>query len=537
MFFENMYEFLHNDKYAAAYQKHLESSGAYQTSAKQGSAAVQAATDLNLAMEAALRKVVDSSHTKRIGRYGKMFAILDTVPTHKGIAGDDLQYSTAEMGYIRDRVRDQIQVDSTGENEEMIPGFKESVYQSGQSMVAVREGRRELTPSASAGSQSYYNKVTNKHETYNNPYGSRLARQMGVLSIQATDADLLKLMLAFVNKDLKIPMPVMTVHDALITTPETMHIYRNAYNNIAVPRAIPEIKQFGKRLDEAYEKAKDNVFNNILAGRNHIDIGRTGQYKVLGDYFNDLNDKLQSESYKKIFDKRHKKGQKGSGWESFVENTNEILKEATKLGWSYNSNYLTVNRPNFKALFNLAERNEKMSGAENQRTQFVNGFEPGVNRAYKALIDNKFIKKHGIAQMTTSGGGGSAIRNFKEFNPSDKKKEFPAQEEEKFTPSFKTNVKVSSFESRFGGKENSLSINNKEEYNQALKNADWSYLYSDAYNTYDSANKYFEQLFKAAKQFDPDLREWEKYESSLNDGYKPSVIFKRKDYAKSLKNK
>jgi len=108
MFFENMYEFLHNSKYAAAFQKHLEASGAYKTSTRQGTAAIQAATDLNLAMEAALRKVVDSSYTKMVGRYGRMFAMLDTVPVHKGSAGDDIQYSTVEMGFIRDSVKDQM---------------------------------------------------------------------------------------------------------------------------------------------------------------------------------------------------------------------------------------------------------------------------------------------------------------------------------------------------------------------------------------------------------------------------------------------
>jgi hypothetical protein len=371
-----------------------------------------------------------------VGRYGRMFAMLDTVPVHKGVGGDDIQYSTVEMGFIRDSVKDQIRVSDSGEEQEMIPGFKENIFSAGGNMVAVREGKRGLAPSATNGTQSYYNKVANKHESYNNPYGSRLARQMGVLSIQSTDADLLKLMLAYVNKDLKIPMPVMTVHDALITSPETMHIYRNAYNNIAIPRAIPEIKQFGKRLDEAYEKAKINVFNNILADRNHIDIGRTGRYKVLGDYFNDLADKLQSESYKKIFDKKHKKGQKNTGWESFVENTNEILKEATKLGWKYNSNYLVVNRNSFKSLFDLAERNEKMAGAENHRTKFVRDFEPGVERAYKALIDNKFIKRHGIAQMTTAGAGGSAIRNFKEWTrPAPEEAQQPKESTEVKKPS------------------------------------------------------------------------------------------------------
>jgi len=82
---------------------------------------------------------------------------------------------------------------------------------------------------------------------------------------------------------------------------------------------------------------------------------------------------------------------------------------------------LTVNRANFKALYELAERNEKMAGAENHRTKFVNGFASGVDRAYKSLIDNKFIKRHGIAQMTTAGAGGdNSYRHFKEWTRPEK---------------------------------------------------------------------------------------------------------------------
>jgi len=415
MFFENMYEFLNNGKYNRLAMKHLEKTGVYKNDVKNGTVLIQAARDLNLGLEGALRKVVDSTYTKNLARYGRMFAMLDTVPTHKGVGGDDMQYSTVEMGFTRDEAKDRIQPSSSGQSQEMMPGYKETIYSVGGNNLAVREGRRGLTPSATAGVQSYYNAVENKHESYNNPYGSRLARQIGVLSVQSTDADLLKLMLNYVNKDLKIPMPIMTVHDALITSPESLHIYRNAYNNIAIPQAIPEIKQFGKRIDEAYENAKNNVFNNILAGRQFIDIGSTGRYKVLGGYFNDLQDKLNSDSYKKIFDKRTSKSKANQGWEKYVANTKQVLKEAKLLGWEPNSKYLAVNRNAFKALFTLAENNEKMGGAENIRKTFVSGFSAGVDRAYKAMIDNKFIKKHGIAQMTTTGAGGSAIRNFVEW--------------------------------------------------------------------------------------------------------------------------
>lgn len=445
MYFENVYSFLNNPKYNAMVFKHLVQTGLYSDS-KDGTGIMQASKDLNLGLEAALRKVVDSTYTKNLARYGRLFAILDTVPSHKGVTGDTIQYSTAEVGFITDESKDAIGLSDEGSTT-IEPGFEETTFSTRDPnyTMNVREGRRQLTPTAKAPRQSFYSKVTNTHDSYDSPYGSRLSRQIGVLSVQSTDADLLKLMLVNVNKDRKLPLPVMTVHDALITTPDSMHIYRNAYNNIAIPQAIPEIKQFGKRIDKAYEDAKANVFNNILGGRNYIGIGTKGKYRAMGDYFNDLANKLESESYKSKFDKEFTKGKKSNGWKNYVERTTDVLEEASRLGWQRDSTNLAVNRNAFKALFTLIEKNERMSGAEDIRKDFVNNFESGVERTYKALYDNKYIKQHGIAQMTTAGASGSAVKYFKPEKKITEPKQSIPFEEDIVTPTENKNKKSFQF--------------------------------------------------------------------------------------------
>ena len=500
MYFENVYSFLNNPKYAALAYKYLVESGVYKDS-KDGTGIMQASKDLNLGLESALRKVVDSTYTKNLSRYGRLFAVLDTVPSHKGVTNDTIQYSTAEVGFITDESKDAVGLSEDG-SATIEPGFQETTFSTRDPNYTsnVREGRRMLNPQAKAPMQSFYNKVENRHDSYDSPYGSRLARQIGVLSVQSTDADLLKIMLIQVNKDRKLPLPVMTVHDALITTPDSMHIYRNAYNNIAIPQAIPEIKKFGKRIDEAYEAAKANVFNNILGGRNYIGIGTKGKYRAMGDYFNDLANKLESESYKSKFDKEFSKGKKSNGWKNFVERTTDVLEEASRLGWKRDSVNLAVNRNAFKALFTTIENNEKMGGSEDIRRDFINGFAAGVERTYKSLYDNKYIKQYGIAQMTTAGATGNAVKYYKPEKKITEPKQTTPFEEDIVTPTDKKNKKSFQFnvQSRLNFTEDELS---------SVKNGSPQERYEAYLKLKDKLDSNVKDILKVNNENDPALLE------------------------------
>jgi len=290
-----------------------------------------------------------------------------------------------------------------------------------------------------------------------------------------------------------------------------MHIYRNAYNNIAIPQAIPEIKKFGKRIDEAYEAAKANVFNNILGGRNYIGIGSKGKYRAMGDYFNDLANKLESESYKSKFDKEFSKGKKSNGWKDFVGRTTDVLEEASRLGWERDSTNLAVNRNSFKALFNVIENNEKMGGSEDIRRDFIDGFAAGVERTYKSLYDNKYIKQHGIAQMTTAGASGSAVKYYKPEKKITESKQTIPFEEDIVTPTDKKDKKPYQFnvQSRLNFTEAELaSVKNgspQERYDAYLKLKDK--LDSNIKNILNSNNENEPALLESVRNKKQQLRE------------------------------
>jgi len=105
-------------------------------------------------------------------------------------------------------------------------------------------------------------------------------------------------MLAYVNGNREIPHYVGTVHDSLITSMDTVHLYRNAYNNIAIPMAIPEIKKFAQRLWDNYQESKSDLMNKIQ-GEKYIGIGARGDYPAMGATFDSLYNNLLSDSYSK----------------------------------------------------------------------------------------------------------------------------------------------------------------------------------------------------------------------------------------------
>jgi len=400
MFTEHLYNFLKDsDAYSPLAYDSLIKTGVYTDLAS-------AADDLSKALEATLNEVIDPKFTTMLKNIGRMFAIMNTVPTIKGTATDDWIFSPVDVGFIPDQGRDEIteEVDEAG-NPFIAKklGIKTTSYMTPEGIVESPTTTRRFNANATKGIQKFYDKTTNKYTTFDNPLGSALSRLLGVMPIQSTDGDLLKLMMLAVNADQKIPLPVATVHDSLITTMDTMHLYRNAYNNIAIPQAVPEIKKFASRLKDAYDKARSDLFKSIQDER-YIGIGTNGDFPSLGDLFNELNTKINSDQYKEVFLRRNKG--KDTKWNEYVTKSKEVLNEARKAGWKPDQPNLAVNSNQFKELFNLSESLMKVGGADNKFKSWVNNFASEVENGFRRFNLNPEVRKHGIAQMTQAGGSG-----------------------------------------------------------------------------------------------------------------------------------
>jgi len=361
----------------------------------------EAAQDLANALDTTLRKVIDPSFTRMLKKVGRMFAVINSIPILKGITGDDTVYSSVDLGFIPDQFRD---VEGTGMTPEgqayttVDKGVQTNTYLAPEGIVEVQAARRMYNASAAKPNQSFWNKAKNKFDLFENALGSALSRLLGVMPIQSTDADLLKLMMLDLNADRKIPLPVATVHDSLITTMDTMHLYRNTYNNVAIPQAIPEIKKFAKQLENAYIKAKDEVFRRT-AGASDVGIGTKGDFPALGAFFDDLNKKTNhSPEYETYIKNRSKDPIKS--WEDLKAKNNQLLDKAKKAGWIDGIPNLTVSGSQFRDLFNMIESYQQLGGAENMFKIFANEFEGKVDQGFKALRTNNNVIKYGIAQMT-----------------------------------------------------------------------------------------------------------------------------------------
>jgi len=390
MFFDHIREFLQDtQEYSDIYGTVL--SQAY------GNDFNAAATDLSNAMEATLRKTINPKFVESLKRVGRMFAVMDTVPTIEGTAKDHWSFSSVDCGFIPDYNKNIISQAITAEGQEYVEkiiGQTTTQYQTPNGIVEAPMAKRGLNPNSSKGIQRFFNKKTKTFDLFENAIGSALSRQMGVMPVQSTDGDLIKLMMLAVNSRLKMPMPVATIHDALITTADSMHIYRNAYNNIAIPQAVKEIAKFGVKLDKAYNEAKRNLFDK-LSGEKYIGIGDNGDYPTLGGVFDEIAKKIESSAYKEVFLRRSHNSE--DSWNDYVAKQKIILKKATDAGWIQGKPNLAVDAKSFRDLFNIAEEAFGMGGANNKFKLWVDNFAHEVEEGFKEFKRN--LGNAGIAQM------------------------------------------------------------------------------------------------------------------------------------------
>jgi hypothetical protein len=399
MFFEHILDMLEDDKYSGFVDKHLIGSTLYATPA-------EAANNLSFAMEHTLSKVIDPTLIRMLKNIGRGFAILNETPAHKGLTGDTWYYSSTDVGFVpnANKPKEEAITNLTDSGTEYLTqarNYESTTYGLPNTREAsVNKAVRQNNPSATKGTQFFWNRRTKEFDTFENPLGSSLSRLMGVMPIQSTDGDLLKIMTLYVNADQKIPLPVATVHDSLITTMDTMHIYRNAYNNVAIPRAVPEIAKFASRLNKSYEDARQRVFDSVED--QIVGIGSNGEYASMGAFFDEIDNKLKDPVYKARYIDRY-----GglAGWEKKVAKDTAVLSSATKSGWVNGVANLAVKGNNFKELFKLAENHLKLNGPKNELASWVNDFPSSVQGNYDTLRQHTDVKKHGIAQMSYAGSG------------------------------------------------------------------------------------------------------------------------------------
>jgi hypothetical protein len=446
-----------------------------------GAAAIK---DLSLSTELALRNIIDSRSTQVMNKLGRNFAMINKPLVVQGTSGDDLVVGPVGMNLINENATDgRIFVDKKTDNG--IPYKLKKPAHVVDHLFDLETGETEHVPSVEMGfdmaqakgemrdptgmryTQKFINRDTMTYDEFHNYLGSSMARSLGVLLIQSIDGDLVKFTTIEANKGLKYTRPVIWVHDSIISTPGQMLIYQNIYNNIAIPKAVVEMKSLGKRIIDARNEERDALLKRVKEKGQPVSIGSEGDYKVVGaildEYYNRIDPR--DESYKNLFLKRkeaekvfaptntatnrqnlfdklveQKNKQIESGaeadWNEYVKRIERILGEAIEAGWltpkqlpGAARKYLAVSPAQFEKLFMLAEELIGASGPSSNLQAWFNAQASRIDRTYTNLMRNTELG--GIWQMSPSGNspakdlGGKSILpraipvSFSEIPPMD----------------------------------------------------------------------------------------------------------------------
>jgi len=437
MFGDMMVEILTN-VYPDEAQQYLLNSSVYNRDVDKASSA------LSDALESTLREVINSKSTQVLKDIGRYTAILNQTVMMPGITGDTYVLTPVEV----------VPINKANDSGEILPiklddgttvMVKYKAYESdtfinseGQE-VTVESSAMGYSPAASKGAQLIYNQRTKKYDVFNNAIGTSQSRQMVVMPIQSIDGDLVKSTTLSVNKNRSTPVPILWVHDSAISTPGGSLLYRNAYNNISIPKAIPQIAKFGNQFAAVIKDSEEAVFNKVMERGRPVSIGDQGDFPALGSYLDEQFERVQDDgAYKQIFLKRAYNNE--TTWLKYQQKTNAILKEAEANGWKAPRSipdtanmtgeqirrHLAVTPRQFKNLVNLSKEMLKLSGPSNRFDSWVRNFASNVNDTASKLMTAS--KKDGIGQMTYGATGergditkakGIADEKAKSFDDSD----------------------------------------------------------------------------------------------------------------------
>lgn len=445
MFSDVMFRLLEANKlYSDLFDKHLKSTGLYND-------ATAAAHQLSEVVETTLRQIIDSNSVSVLKKAGRYSAIVNSAIHVEGPSGDTLVITPVGNAPINKKHGNpgnitHTEIDGKKVLRKMPSYVTDTVTnpETGESIDIPSYGLQEQ-PSSSVGTKKYLNRLTMKYDAFDNPLGMSLSRQLGVLLVQSIDGDLVKWATIEVNKDRKIPRPVMWVHDSIISTGGHGLIYNNMYNNIAIPGIIPKLKPMARKVRDAIRANVEREIELTSTRGEPVGIGPEGEYPALGALFDDYAEKINEANprYKEIFIKMARTRSAGrkvasdinkdfnqraglisnkspeSQWAEYRSRVDAILKEAEKAGWvdpgdfpagdKKGHRFLAVEPSQFKKLVKLGGTLLQMEGPTNRLDNWAENGERRVTNAEKVLHTHS---GPGIVQMAAS-----AAKAPSQYNP------------------------------------------------------------------------------------------------------------------------
>ena len=395
---------------------------------------------LNGALETTLRQIVDSKSVNMLKNIGRFMSVIDAPLFVPDVTGDTSVFTPVEVSLVNKTVPTAEYVkQEMGNGQTAILKYRGKTGDvltdpSTGNEVTLPDYQQQLKPSATKGTQPILNRRTMKYDEFHNPLGTKQARQLSVLPIQAIDGSLVKWTTLRANEGRSTPAPVLWVHDSLISTPGASLIYRNIYNNIAIPGAIPHIAQFGKTIKSIVENATRKEIDAVERRGVPVGIGTDGEYPAMGALFDDYQSRIDvnnTEYRDKVFlprvraqnktapaprDARKHFQQVVSGsrktpeqkWNEYVHKVQGILDRAQQYGWVPESymppgqrKAMAVTPAGFRGLVGVAGEVLRMKGPENTFDKWASDFERRTNNAGKTL---KAAAGNNIWQMSPSGG-------------------------------------------------------------------------------------------------------------------------------------
>jgi hypothetical protein len=381
----------------------------------------KAASDLNDALESTLREVINSKSTQVLKDIGRYTSILNKAVFMEGISGDTYLLTPVEVTPVN-------KANDTGEvlpvklkdGSTVMVKYKsyetDTFINSAGEAVEIESTQMGVNPAATKGTQLFFDTRHKKYDSFNNAIGTSQARQMVVMPIQSIDGDLVKLTTLFVNKGKKLPVPALWVHDSIISSAGGSLIYRNAYNNISIPQAIPQIAKFGDKFAKVIDEAEQEEFDRVKDNARPVGIGDKGDFPALGAYLDEQHERIQDDgAYKQLFLSR--KYNSEESWLKYQQRVGKILLEAEEAGWrppgsipdtdsmggEHIRQHLAVTPSQFKKLALLSKEMLKLSGPSNRLDSWVRNFKNNVNNTASMLMTA--ARKEGIGQMTYGATG------------------------------------------------------------------------------------------------------------------------------------
>jgi hypothetical protein len=377
------------------------------------------ALDLSSAVELGLREVLDTNGTFIMKSIARFMAVMGKSIMMPGPSGDTSVFTPVGTVLINRSGDSNVVVDSAIEEDSRRIKLSRP-RASADAFVDPPTGAQATVPSAelgympqaTRGTQWIFNRVAQRYDPFNNAIGTWMARAFAVLPIQSIDGDLVKWATIFANRGKTVPEPVMWVHDSSISTPSGSLLYRNVYNNIAIPRAIPQIAKFGKRIAKVVRWAKADLFDDMRTRRpdSVVGIGTQGEFAALGALFDEAYERFVLNEAAATTQPLARKmsERKEAAKLDRIKRTKEILKQAEQHGWipshkltPTQAKYIAVSPFKVYELVNLAERYLQLDGPSDILEPWARNFEASTRRAGDLL--NSRAGTAGIWQMSPSG--------------------------------------------------------------------------------------------------------------------------------------